>query len=150
VDLHVARELGSLRILGHSCPSTNGQKRPPSKPAETSSVRSDRKSMALPRSKPNPSSKFSSEVMLKTSKSVRIVDNQRPQHWDVTMTETYGIAKTTNSGAKPNSLIQRLKRSQGALPSDSKASPTRAQIGKEVARPLSAQGVHNPISGMRI
>ena len=54
-------------------------------------------------------SEFSSEVMLKTSKSVRIseaVSKQRPQCWDI---ETYGVAKTTTA-AKPVSLIQRLKR----------------------------------------
>lgn len=145
VDLHVRipevkQRIRELEDSVQPCPST---KRPLSKPAE---VRSSTKSMASPRSsKPNPSSKFSSEVMLKTSKSVRIVEaapKQRPQQRsDVTMTETYGIAKTT----KPNSLIQRLKRGPVA---DSKASPTRAQIGKEVARPSSGQGVHNPTSGM--
>lgn len=160
LDLHVRipevkQRIKELEDSGHPerpAPSTNGQKRPLSKSAEPSplsTVRCATKSMASPRSKPNPASKFSSEVMLKTSKSVRIVEaapKQRPQRWDVTMTETYGIAKTS-SGAKPNSLIQRLKRGSVAQPAESKASPTRAQTGKEVARPSSAQGVHNPTSG---
>jgi len=155
VDLHVRipevkQRIRELEDSGLPCPSTNGQKRPLSKPAEPSSVRSATTSTSSPRSKPKSSSKVSSEVMLKTSKGVRIVDKQRPQRWDVTMTETHGTAKMTNSGAKPNPLIQRLKRGPVAQPADSKASPTRAKVGKEVTRPSSAQGVHNLTSGMCI
>lgn len=144
------RELEDSGHLDRPSPTTNGQKhgtRPPSKPVEAYplSGRSGGKSMASPRSKLGSLSKFSSEVMLKTPKSVRISEaapKQRLQRWDI---ETYGVAKTT-TGAKPVSLIQRLKRGAAALPVDSKASPTRAPSGKDIARPLSAQGIHTPTS----
>ena len=145
------RELEDSGHLDRPSPTTNGQKhvtRPPSKPVEPSpfSSRSAVKSMTSPRSKLSSPSKFSSEVMLKTSKSVRITEaasKQRPQRWDI---ETYGVAKSTTA-AKPVSLIQRLKRSSAAQPADSKSSPTCGSTGKEVARPLSAQGTYTPSSG---
>ncbi|KAG0553581.1 hypothetical protein KC19_12G022600 [Ceratodon purpureus] len=146
------RELEDSGHLDRPSPTTNGQKhgtRPPSKPVEASplSGRSSGKSLtSSPRAKLGSLSKISSEVMLKTSKSVRISEaapKQRPQRWDI---ETYGVAKTT-TGAKPVSLIQRLKRGAAAQPVDSKASPTRASSGKDIARPLSAQGIHTPTSG---
>lgn len=159
VDLHAhiaeakqrIRELEDSGHLDRPSPTTNGQKhgtRPPSKPVEPSplSSRSATKSMTSPRSKLSSPSKFSSEVMLKTSKSVRISEaaaKQRPQRWDI---ETYGAAKTATT-AKPVSLIQRLKRSAAAQPAESKASPTRASSGKDISRPLSAQGIHTPTSG---
>jgi hypothetical protein len=137
------KELENSDLLDRPSPTTNGQKhgtRPPSKPVEASllSNRSAAKTVTSPRSK------LSSP--LKTSKSVRISEaapKQRPQRWDI---ETYGVAKTTTA-AKPVSLIQRLKRGAAAQPADSKASPTRASTGKDIARPLSAQGIHTPTSG---
>lgn len=149
VDLHAHISEAKQRIreledtgshLERPASTTNGQKsRPVLEPSRSKSVTS-------PRSKINNSS--SSEVMLKTSKSVRISEastpKQRPpQRWDIAMTETYGhVAKS--STARPVSLIQRLKRERAEV---SKASPTRALAGKDVARPLSALGAYNSTSG---
>jgi len=159
VDLHAhiteakqrIRELEDVAPVDRPSPSTSGQKHGPGRPTFSKPVEPSRsaatKSVTSPRSKLNPASNFSSEVMLKTSKSVRISEaapKQRPQHWDITMTETYGVSKT----AKPVSLIQRLKRGVVAQPAESKASPTRAPAGKvNVARPSSAHGLHNPTPG---